>query len=256
MDKAIKDHLKQTFFLTIDQLHTEAIYYYRQRELEKETTMKQVIEERTTALKGRDERVAGANMMKWIAYLCTAHQYATSIHDHWLSYEDVAFFKTDEEVGFTLINSEWQPLPEGGREQYITEKWIHLYTQLRPMVEKVALASGLPIQQTWGLLCNPFYKQQEAWMVTASDTRKQQINEDLHVLRNIKSDVFGLKRNPYQVSFRYVDSWWEPVEPVRVKAACCMSYVKESGKKCYACPKLTNEEREFRGKEIKKEKAQ
>ncbi|ADC48566.1 Siderophore Ferric reductase (AHA_1954 family) [Alkalihalophilus pseudofirmus OF4] len=251
----LKKELEATFFIKINQLNKEADSYYKLNELQKEAVMNEVMKERTAACKGLDERAGGANMMKWVAYLCTAHQYTVSHYDSWLDYEDLAFYVKGDEVGFSLIKADCTKLPEGDREKVLTEKYKALFDRLRPVIEMVALTSTLPIQQAFGLLCNPFYKQQEAWMVTADDERKKQINDDLHTLREVDCEVFGLKRNPYDVTFRYVDSWWEPIEPVRVKAACCMSYVKEGGKKCYACPKLTKEERKARGEEIKREKS-
>ncbi|WP_100373585.1 hypothetical protein [Bacillus sp. FJAT-45037] len=254
MDQVIKTILKDTFFVVIDDQQKEDIAI-KEDDLKKEAIMKELIIERTSILKGRDERLAGANMMKWVANLCTAHQYTISLHNQWLEYEEYAFYSEGKEGNFTLKNAKLVPLPEKNREGYVIKQYQQLFERFRPMIEMIALTSNLPVQQVWGLLCNPFYNQQEAWMATSTDDERVQINSDLKTLRELDSATFGLKRNPYKVSFRYVDSWWEPVEPLRVKAACCMSYVGQSGKKCFLCPKLTKDERTVRGQEIKEEKA-
>ncbi len=219
--------------------------------LEEEETMNRFITSRTNCFNCNDMRVGGANAMKWFGNFISAHLYLLSIENKWIHYHDVSIKEKGKGAAILLLQPHLEEVPERGKEAFVKSKLSDLFTFLLPLVQEVAKASKLSLQQTWGLVANSYYNHLYQWLETSKD--KEKIECDVKQLRTLDSTLFGLKRNPFDVSFRYVDSWWEPVELVRVKPACCMSYLKAEGHYCFSCPKLTNEERFERGEKLRAE---
>lgn len=248
-DRTMVDILQEQFFIKRQTYDQSGISL---EQLKDEKVMEQLVTRRTAQFGGGDTRVGGANMMKWFGNLIAAHAYMYSIHDQWLTYSSFSFVEKEKEAEIQLAHSSFTDIVEEDREMFILEHLGALFTILRPVFENVAMTSGLPIQQVWGLLCNPFYHRHQAWLATADANLQQRLSHDLHLVRSLEPALFGLKRNPFDVSLRYVDSWWEPIEPVRLKVACCMSYLKKEGNYCFACPKMTKEQRAERAAQLRR----
>ncbi|TWI57146.1 hypothetical protein IQ10_01850 [Halalkalibacter nanhaiisediminis] len=253
LDHTIIDILQEQFFVNGQKVDQSGVPY---RQLLDEKVMQQLITSRTTQFSGTDHRVGGANIMKWFGNFITAHAYLYSIHDSWLSYDDFSFVEKGKKAEIQLIEPHLVALDETNRENMLIERLEALFKMLQPIFERVASTSGLPIQQVCGLLSNPFYNQYQAWMNISEADEQLKLNDDLQLMRKLDPTVFGLNRNPFDVTFRYVDSWWEPVEPVRIKAACCMSYLKGEGNYCFACPKMNKKERVKRAEQLRREQQQ
>lgn len=214
-------------------------------------TMSLFIHARTECFNSTDLRVGGANTMKWFGNLITSQLYLLSHENKWLQYESISMKENGKGVAIQILQPKLEDVPEIQREMFVETKLRDLFTNFQPVFQSVSQISGLSIQQTWGLLTNSYYNHLIKWLETHKENEK--IECDAKLLKSLDSAIFGLKRNPYDVSFRYVNSWWEPTEPVRVKTACCMSYLKSEGHYCYSCPKLSSEERVERGKQLNAE---
>ncbi len=208
--------------------------------------LESLIEKRTECIQATDHRAGGANMMKWLGNLVTAHLYFLFVENKSLSYQQLAFVDEGKDAYMEVIQPILEEVPLAGRLEYIRENLSQLFATCRPLFEGISKSSGLSIQQTWGLIANPFYNHIDSW-INNGDAKQVEIN--LELLKSITPSVFGLKRNPYDVTFRYVSSWQDANKSVRIKAACCMSYLKAEGNYCFSCPKLSPEKRLARGEQ-------
>ncbi|GAE37348.1 (2Fe-2S)-binding protein [Halalkalibacter akibai] len=207
-----------------------------------------LVTSRTECFNAVDKKVGGANLMKWFGNLVTAHLYLVSLKNKWLSFEGLTLNENGKNAMIYILQPQLEDIPDEEREQYLRSKVASLFTKLEPVFTNIAEASGLSKQQTWGLLANSFYNHLTKWLLLGDQPK---IERDVELLKSIDLSLAGLKRNPYNVTFRFVDSWWEPLEPVRIKAACCMSYLKSEGKYCYSCPKLSKDARTERAFQLK-----
>lgn len=64
------------------------------------------------------------------------------------------------------------------------------------------------------------------------------------ISEQVPAEAFGLRRNPFVHTPRYVDNPYEPGGQMMMKSSCCMYDKRENGVKCYSCPMLTPDERE------------
>ncbi|NEU29731.1 hypothetical protein GN156_02940 [bacterium LRH843] len=248
MDELQLNYLKEKYFVNSLELDINGM---TSNQLKDQAIMEQLVSRRTSVFEATDLRVGGANMMKWFGNLFMAHVYIYVKHHQFLTYDDVCFVESGKKAEFQLINVSAVDVDQVNRSILFQTHVQTFFTTFRPVFECIAKTSTLPIQQVWGLLCNPFYKGYEAWIEESNCTIKAELREDLERLKMIDPDFFGLKRNPFDVSFRYVENWKNPDENVRVKAACCMSYLKGRGNYCYACPKMTREQRSERAEQLR-----
>ncbi|MDT8859576.1 hypothetical protein N0O92_04965 [Alkalihalobacillus sp. MEB130] len=212
-------------------------------------TLNQMIQNRTDCFNGSDLRLGGANLMKWFGNLLTAHLYIFTVHNRWLEYEELRFIEEGKEAHFQLLQPYLIELPVDDRETIGKEKLSQLFSEFQPLFVKIAESSGLSIQQIWGLVTNPYYSRLPSW--TDEVENEQLVELGTELVKNLHSDLFGLKRNPFNLTFRYIESWKDANVKIRVKGACCMSFLKGEGNYCYSCPKLTKEARLDRGKQLR-----
>ncbi|KHF38382.1 hypothetical protein [Halalkalibacter okhensis] len=240
--------LKEQFFIEVEDFssHLKGISIWEMLDPE---IMEKVVDDRRTCFNAADRRLGGANLMKWFGNLITAHLYTYFIHNKWLQYESLHFVGEGKEAHFQMLQPQWVDINEEERESIGKEKITKLIEQVQPLFQKIAETSGLSKQQVWGLVTNPYYNRFPTWK--NEETAVLTIERDHEMLKTLPPDIFGLKRNPFDLTFRYVDSWKDPDLKVRIKGACCMSYLKAEGNYCYACPKLTNEERNLRAQQLK-----
>jgi ferric iron reductase protein FhuF len=211
--------------------------------------MQKIVEGRTNCFNATDVRLGGANLMKWFGNLITAHLYTYFVHNKWLHYEGIHFIEEGKEAHFQILKPQLIEIKTEDRDQVGKEKITKLIEGLQPLFQQISETSGLSKQQVWGLITNPYYNRLNTWKSEPSIEHK--IERDHELLKTLPADTFNLKRNPFDLTFRYVDSWQDSNTKVRIKGACCMSYLKAEGNYCYSCPKLTNAERAVRAEQLR-----
>ncbi|MED4080870.1 (2Fe-2S)-binding protein [Halalkalibacterium halodurans] len=252
MDEEIQQQLKEMFFVHTFPVEKVDLMITETGLVGKEDARK-MVEWRNGILKGKELKVGGASMIKPFSLLFAAHYYLASVKNQWLLFDELAFFSKGKEVGFELRRARLEPLALNDISPYFTA----LAKRIAPIIENIAEVADLPKTHAFGLLAFPLYQQQSAWLKKETDqTTELRIRTDGEVLKQLSGDAFGLKRNPFDVKFRYVSSWADPNEHVRIKPACCLSYLKEGGNYCYSCPKMNTEQREVRAAQLREQAAQ
>ncbi|MUG87932.1 hypothetical protein GNP92_16435 [Paenibacillus timonensis] len=159
-------------------------------------------------------------------------------------------------VYFVLNDQAEQPWPAGDRTFWQRGELCRFYGEvLRPVMERIAAVSGLPVAQLWGQLPLgvQFYVRSLADRLE-DDILRSRLLEDYELVKQVSAEEFGLKRNPYLVKEVLLDDPYRPGEKSPMKPTCCLAYRTETDHGyCYGCPKLSKSEREAKYAEIRKQ---
>ncbi|WP_438447906.1 (2Fe-2S)-binding protein [Gorillibacterium sp. sgz5001074] len=139
-----------------------------------------------------------------------------------------------------VVDAEWPDAVHEALSAYYS-------TQIRPVVEAVAAAGGVPAGSVWGLMATGLYYILDQWRGMVPDGERRNRLEELAdlVVNRLEPQVFGRSRNPFQIKFRLVESLQNPEVQVRLKGSCCLAYKTDTGHGyCYTCPKISEDERE------------
>lgn len=206
-------------------------------------------------IKAVSRDVAATYFASWAGRLCAAYQYALW-HDRTvpgLTLSDLQLRMHRQERGtalsFRVLEPRFEELPGDAEEEAaVYTALTHFYgAEIRPLLEAVAEAGGVPAGSLWGLHATGMYYIFDAWeQQTQGDAearaRLKLVQET--VVHKLPPDVFGRPGNPFGIKFRMVESREDPNKQVRVKGSCCLAYKTETGHGyCYTCPKINEEER-------------
>lgn len=123
---------------------------------------------------------------------------------------------------------------------------------LRPVFERLAAVSGLPVTQLWGQLPLgvQYYVHALASQVESAEQRSRLLDK-YERGKQLPGESFGLKRNPYLIKEIKLDDPYRPGEKTTMKPTCCLAYRTEGDHGyCYGCPKLSKTEREAKRQSI------
>lgn len=209
----------------------------------------------SSRIKALEPAAAAAGFCSWFRIVAVAQQYAVSVFDaaldlslsnlaiqmYWKDGWNWVSFKLGEprQFGFT----------QGTRERWREEVLTAFYReQVRPLIESIAASTGTNAGLLWGQFPSGFHYYIDQFLNEAeNDTQRRQIEDDYQFLvRGLDGEVFGRTKNPFDVKIRLIDNPRDPGKPMRMKTTCCMFYRTEGGTLCYACPRMTDEEREAR----------
>lgn len=176
--------------------------------------------------------------------------------------EDMTFQLEQHEdhahVGYRLDRLEIIPLPEDrdARLAFLRSAWTGLIRDMiKPFIDVIAQAGGLKGEMIW----NQFGSQVPTTLDYVRDHLAMpelvdRIHEDLAVVQELEPELFGRRRNPFVHKPRLVDNPWSPDGGTYyLRSACCMFDHRESGEKCYTCPRMLPEERDERRKLVLQE---
>ena len=248
------DVLESKFYLTRAD-RSDADLSVRAADLLDRSGMDEFIREYTVRIKALEPAAASAGFCGWFRVVAAAQQYAVSLWDaaldlslsnltiqmyrkdgwYWLS------FKVEEPREFLYSPA------AGTRERWREDVLTAFYrNEVRPLLESAAVSSGTNVGLLWGQFPSGFHYYFEQFLLAAeNDERRRQIEEDYRFLiRGLGGEVFGRKRNPFDVKIRLIDNPHARGRPMAMKTSCCMFYRTEGGSMCYACPRMTDEERE------------
>ncbi|WP_372660718.1 IucA/IucC family C-terminal-domain containing protein [Cohnella sp.] len=209
-------------------------------------------------IRARGVEVAATYFSGWYGSICIAMQYMVSHYDHVLDLSlanvTVQLYPNDRYYHFSFKIGE----PHIKRlDGYEREEWRNsvletLYRDnVRPVIESLARSASINAGQLWGQIVTEMYRQVDSWLIDASDNSlKRRISNDFRFLTHgLDADVFGRKKNPFNMKLRTVENLFKPGCQTYIKAACCLAYrtddPEDNGHKyCYTCPRLSIQERE------------
>lgn len=152
--------------------------------------------------------------------------------------------------GFAFRLNAWNeqdgPLDGEERQEWLRRVLSQFYGEtLRPIMEAASAAGSIHVAQLWGQLPTGLPYFEEGALAATTDLELQdRIREDVVFVRmGLDGEVFGRKRNPFNVRYQMVASAKDPDKQVPLKTACCLYYCTENGSYCYTCPKLSEAQR-------------
>jgi ferric iron reductase protein FhuF len=117
----------------------------------------------------------------------------------------------------------------------------------------MAKVAQINVGQIWGQLPRKFdfFLNQLKGMFDDSSIINR-IDSDYELLKyKLNGEVFGRKRNPFDMKQKFIESIEDPTQCVPVESTCCLNYLIKGGKYCYTCPKLKETEREAMREEFR-----
>lgn len=204
----------------------------------------------------------------WISGLCAAKQAALSYYeqslDTRLSNLTVQLYASESgkpHIQFVLDHAEAKTCSAGrNREEWVAGELADFYQgAIRPLFESLAEAADVHSTLMWSLLPSGVYYRHDELLKrlqTSAPEAAARLEKDYHILsKELSGDVFGTRRNPFNIEFRTIPSWKDPSVTLRQKSGCCLYYRTEGGTYCYTCPRMTDEQRELRKQELLRQNA-
>lgn len=258
-----KEFYEKQFFVTVHGA-AEPLWESELTKLAEPAGARVFVETYAPQIKSPSRDVAGTYFASWLGRLCAAFSYSLW-HDGAqleLDFSQVTLQMDRQPRGvlllFRLKELVAVPLPEEPKEEMaaMESALAEFYgSQVRPVVEAVAEAAGVPSGSIWGLMATVFYYVLDMWKGSSPDERQSARLEALIKIltERLGEGVYG-RKNPYKLKFQYVESRYNPDEKMRVKASCCLAYKTETDHGyCYTCPKLSEEERAQKRQEYRQE---
>ncbi|NHN29253.1 (2Fe-2S)-binding protein [Paenibacillus agricola] len=247
------DRLEQQMFFAKEAFPEQA-FRVEMADLLKEGNAKRFVGQYGPVLKAMKPEVAATYFSLWFAWVCVAMQYTIS-HDH-ATYDfslrnlkgQVHLVNGRPRWAFLLHDADSLSTPAGDRNAWRKQVLTSFYAlEVAPLLTSIAEAADIGVGQLWGQVATRMHYAQDAFLREATSTWvRQTIEEDFACLQQeLDGEVFGRKRNPFDINFRLIDNPRMPEEPYRIKASCCLAYLTDTGHGyCYTCPRMGEEERE------------
>lgn len=210
-------------------------------------------------LQAQDLNAAATYFANWIRGLSIAQQYMVSVCNHYvdLSLANLTVHLITRNgyanIAFQLQDTTEHVSDHGQHEQFRKVALDQFYgSELRPLIESMAVAGKAPIGQLWGQLPLTLLSIKDKMKTMVSDEADLlRIEEDYrYITKEMSPDVFQRKRNPFDIKFTEIDNPYNPSETYRMRPSCCQAYRVGDYGYCYVCPKLTREQREAKKAEI------
>ncbi|MFE5323729.1 hypothetical protein ACFQ88_34130 [Paenibacillus sp. NPDC056579] len=212
-------------------------------------------------IKALETDVAGTYFASWFGAVCAAFQYSlwhdNAVASLSLDRVEVQLFKIEHRTGVAFRVNSWvaEPLPAENREAAVLAAMEAFYgQQVKPLLESVAEAAGINVGQLWGVMGTRMHYAMDRWLQEAqTDEERERVRQDFDTLfYSLEPEVFGRKKNPFDIRFRMMENPRIPGEQMRIKAVCCLAYKTDTGHGyCFTCPRLTESEREEKVSKIK-----
>lgn len=244
--------LEKDFGITLNN-NSDAIFSMGLIDLLDPKNMKRLLDIYTPLLKARGNEAAAAYLVSWFSSVPLALQYSLSANQavH-LALDNLAvqLFPAGEyhQFSFKITQYEIQaaPIAVAERNEWRNNILEKFYADtVKPLFESLSLASDMDIGQLWGQLPTRFNYYLPVWIESTLDTElKSYLTDDYHALAHtLKPDVFGRKKNPFDVQIRLIEDIKDPSKQMKMKNVCCLYYQVGDGEYCYTCPRLKEEDR-------------
>jgi ferric iron reductase protein FhuF len=242
---------KQYFFLREEK--PEQLFRIEAADLLDKDNAERFISHYGPELKALKPQVAATYFSGWFGAVCAALQYTIS-HQHAAfdaSLHNIAgqlyLFNGRPRWGFLLHDRRGRSVPLKDREAWRDQLLTSFYReQVRPMLETLSAAADIEAGQLWGQIATKLHAAQDLWLRAGLSVWEQQtIVEDFAFLQHeLSGDVFGRKRNPFDIEPRRIENPKVPGETCMMKATCCLAYLTDTDHGfCYTCPRMGETER-------------
>ncbi|AIQ47512.1 hypothetical protein R70723_17680 [Paenibacillus sp. FSL R7-0273] len=239
------------------------VYSFNAGEMADEAGMSAFVECYRPLIKGLDDKVAATYFAGAFGNVALAVQYALTVYSSVpvisLSALSVHLIPSQGywRVAFSLEDWSFEPAPAeaGQRTEWRNEQLSQFYRDTAaPLLTMLSRVTGLAGGEIWGQLPTKFNYYLEVFTsgglpVSLLDTL---LDDYRYLCEEMPAEIFGLKRNPFQVKVRKIESLAEPDKTVNMRNRCCLYYRTEGGSYCYTCPRLKEEERSARRTEYRK----
>ncbi len=251
---AIDFHTYEKLFMVTPQPLPHSLFAIRLREMVEGDGASRFVTAYGPRIKALGTDVAATYFASWYGRVCSAFQYALW-HDAVildLTLDNLTLQMTEEDtytvLAFCMKNAHARALPQCERRDVLIKSMEFFYGQARQLLEAIAAAGRISPGQLWGQLATRLHYLQDYWSKEAKTEQQQEL---LHttfdmLCKQLRPEVFGRSKNPFDVKFRMVEDPYEPGAMMRVKATCCLAYRTDTGHGyCYTCPRLSKADREL-----------
>lgn len=129
-----------------------------------------------------------------------------------------------------------------------------LYSEnVAPLVNLLHTETKVRVIDLYGQLSIGLYHGYDQMLALAqTDEQKEKVQADFSFLtKELAPSIFKLNKNPLNITYRMIESPREEGTLIRMKPSCCLYYQTEGARsKCYGCPRLSDEERAIKKKEM------
>ncbi|NOU95895.1 hypothetical protein GC093_22100 [Paenibacillus sp. LMG 31456] len=251
MDYAFLD--KQYNFMTKE--HPQSVLLASLADLLDEEKAKRLIQAVMLIIRADKPDIAAYHMSSWFGMVCSAVQASLSLYDTVLLLSpdrlklQIIMVEGRRKVSFVLrdaVSADMSIETSGASRSEVLNSF---YEQtVRPIMGGLALASLTKENQLWAQFATRLYNEKDILLQKASllPERRPVIEQDFAILLNeLNVEKLGLKRNPFDLEFHWIEHMQHPDELIRQKVACCLAYKTDTSHGyCYTCPRLSVEGRQ------------
>ncbi|GGG52825.1 (2Fe-2S)-binding protein [Paenibacillus radicis (ex Gao et al. 2016)] len=256
MNNELWEQLGTLFGIHLQQ-EKEAVCTLTGAELTDREAMRQFLTLYSQLIEGEDLSVGAAYFCSWFGDLTAALLYSVAIHRSapTMSLSNMSVHLIQEKnfvrIAFQFVEDE--VLTAGGSmadwQTWREEVFRRFYREsVQPLLSCLAEASGLKAGILWGQLPTALQNYREKLQAMLTERRMDKelsrlAEADHYLCHVLEPEVFGLKRNPFQVKVRLIDHPLAAGQKLAIKNTCCLQYKRTNRSYCYTCPKVTAQER-------------
>ncbi|MFF2090777.1 IucA/IucC family C-terminal-domain containing protein [Paenibacillus sp. NPDC058174] len=255
MNNGLWEQLSSHFGIQLQQ-EKEAVCTLTGAELTDREAMRHFLTLYSQLIEGEDLSVGAAYFGSWFGDLAAALLYSLAIHRaapqlpisnltvHLIQEKNfvrIAFQLAEDEVLAADNWTDWQAWREEIFRRFYSET-------VQPLFAFLSEASGIKAAILWGQLPTALqnYREKLHGMFSAQGMDKelsQLAESDNYMCHVLAPEVFGLRRNPFQVKVRFLDHPLAAGQKLAIKNTCCLQYKRTNRSYCYTCPRVTVQER-------------
>lgn len=261
MNKIDWDFIENNFYTVRNNDHPGKIYCKLLSQFSQKEVTGEFIELYSSKIKGLNNEVAATYFCSAYGWFLSSLQYVMSVldttYDALLENIEVQLYFDKEHnyygICFRVLDKEEMSYTDC-RENWRKVTLEQVYSMnVVPLVNFLHEASSVKKRDLYGQLAIGLYNGHDM-NVTLAETNEQKefVQKDFHFLtKELGKDVFQLPKNPLDIPFQMIESPREEGVMIRMKPSCCLYYQTEGAKtKCYGCPRMSEEDRMERKKEI------
>ncbi|MCQ4085398.1 (2Fe-2S)-binding protein [Saccharibacillus sp. JS10] len=143
-----------------------------------------------------------------------------------------------------------EPAPQKESPARWTEEGFRLFygETCRPLFENFAALSGVPVGMIWAQLPGRLDYFAQTWRTHPDLSVElapyvEQLEKSYAQIKNLEPQLFGRKKNPFDLRFRYIEHMTDPTQQIQMRPSCCLYHMLPGAEACYNCPKLSEQDR-------------
>ncbi|BBH24080.1 hypothetical protein Back11_54250 [Paenibacillus baekrokdamisoli] len=245
--------LEEKFFLTLYEPEKTVLTMPASDLLNAENMMR-LIDTYSPLIKAKERSTAAVFFISWYAGVCCAmhHMLFRSdavILDLSLSNLSVQLYAGDQYplFSFKINETRFRKMPITDRNTWRKKSLDSFYREhVTPLIEVLSQLAQMSAIPLWGQIVNALYAQMEEEWGEASEeeSRKTNVFHFQMLMNGIDSSAFGLRKNPFDITLRFIEHPNIPERKIVLKTACCLAYRLDTEfGYCYECPRLKEKDR-------------